>query len=633
MRSPRIQIIIAVVVCLLDRPASSQVPVTYHPDWNEVWSTGYPVRHYNQPIAFVPDCQVPSQCPRWSGYGMGMFRYSDRLYHLFQGNDKSQVYKSATWIGDHVDALIRRDVDGAYERIPDFFALPAFSQLLTQWDPSVSSTPPAPQGGTAWQIGSGFAPIAGPPLSADPPGASRAYYFFAPESEFDGGLGGHLIGFASQATSAPLSAPVPWGTVWRDGTSPNDGAYRLQNGLPLHTLHIGNFTPVLKFRADPSISGVLQSGARVFGGLTGWYEAGWFYLLTNTLLSVDWPQDCSPVTFPTSPALGLVLFRVKHDPVAADTGGLALDSNRRPIVEILASPSAGGPKSFVPVPNSDQPISFSDDGKPWRCSEPNRSDYSGCCTNPPFPASRALIPFPDDPGFIGLPSSVIESANGRDRFVVLSTNSPQAGDYRFRLVRVARTGLASPYLAFGAAGEWSHPNPSGYIVNTNYYAALPNVANLGATTLIGFRTAQDATTGTFGQFAFTADLGANSSRLHTLTPCRVLDTRDLGAPLGGPALAAGERRVFLLGGACSIPSSARAVVFNVTIPAPIQSGSISLAPGDVLTTATTAISFIAGKSRANNGIVSLGGAGSLAITSNLGSGFVHVIVDVNGYFE
>jgi len=46
------------------------------------------------------------------------------------------------------------------------------------------------------------------------------------------------------------------------------------------------------------------------------------------------------------------------------------------------------------------------------------------------------------------------------------------------------------------------------------------------------------------------------------------------------------------------------------------------------------INYSAGQTRANNAIVTLGGAtGSLVVFSGQAAGAVHVIVDVNGYFE
>jgi hypothetical protein len=69
-------------------------------------------------------------------------------------------------------------------------------------------------------------------------------------------------------------------------------------------------------------------------------------------------------------------------------------------------------------------------------------------------------------------------------------------------------------------------------------------------------------------------------------------------------------RVFRVFGLCGIPATARAV------------------------SAATAISFPAGRTRANNAIIGLSsdGQGAFAVFSEA-AGTVHLIVDLNGYFE
>ena len=117
---------------------------------------------------------------------------------------------------------------------------------------------------------------------------------------------------------------------------------------------------------------------------------------------------------------------------------------------------------------------------------------------------------------------------------------------------------------------------------------------------------------------------------YTLTPCRLVDTRGAQAP----ALAANERRVFAAtGGTCAVPATATAVSVNVTVTAAAATGHIRLAPGNGLTESST-INFLPGLNRANNGIVMLAtdGTGGVSATNRSG-GPVHLIVDVNGYFE
>ncbi len=116
---------------------------------------------------------------------------------------------------------------------------------------------------------------------------------------------------------------------------------------------------------------------------------------------------------------------------------------------------------------------------------------------------------------------------------------------------------------------------------------------------------------------------------YTLTPCRLLDTR----AAQGPSLAASERRVWTLTGACGVPGTAKAVAVNLTVTAPTAPGHIVLTPGNGLSD-TSAINFAVGQTRANNAVVLLStdGSGGIAAT-NGAAGAVHVIMDVTGYFQ
>ena len=66
---------------------------------------------------------------------------------------------------------------------------------------------------------------------------------------------------------------------------------------------------------------------------------------------------------------------------------------------------------------------------------------------------------------------------------------------------------------------------------------------------------------------------------------------------------------------------------------PDPSNAIRAYPAGTPRPGTSSLNFAAGQTRANNGIVSLGTAGDLAFFSGQASGSVHVILDVNGYFE
>jgi hypothetical protein len=124
-----------------------------------------------------------------------------------------------------------------------------------------------------------------------------------------------------------------------------------------------------------------------------------------------------------------------------------------------------------------------------------------------------------------------------------------------------------------------------------------------------------------------------ATRYHTVTPCRRVDTRS--ASLGGPQpLAAGSlTRFALAGGPCAVPVTARAVSLNLTVTAPTSVGHLRLFPAGGAEPLVSALNYAAGFTRANNAIVGLGGAGEIAVRVGQAAGTVHVIVDVNGYFE
>ena len=121
---------------------------------------------------------------------------------------------------------------------------------------------------------------------------------------------------------------------------------------------------------------------------------------------------------------------------------------------------------------------------------------------------------------------------------------------------------------------------------------------------------------------------------YTVTPCRIVDTRNANGPRGGPALTANQQRVFQITGACGIPSGARAVSVNITVTGPAAPGFFGFYPGDAAPLGTSAISFRAGQTRAASAVLRLAtnNTGTLGI-QNASAGSAHVIVDVNGYFQ
>ena len=125
-----------------------------------------------------------------------------------------------------------------------------------------------------------------------------------------------------------------------------------------------------------------------------------------------------------------------------------------------------------------------------------------------------------------------------------------------------------------------------------------------------------------------------AARFHTLTPCRVVDTRGPAGPYGAPSLAAGADRTFVFAGQCAIPSTATAVALNVVAINPSTGpGFLTLFPGGTARPLAATINYNAGHIRANNAIIPLGVLHDITVHCGQGSGTVDMVVDVNGYFQ
>jgi uncharacterized repeat protein (TIGR01451 family) len=118
-------------------------------------------------------------------------------------------------------------------------------------------------------------------------------------------------------------------------------------------------------------------------------------------------------------------------------------------------------------------------------------------------------------------------------------------------------------------------------------------------------------------------------KFFTVQPCRVADTR-----VTAPIPSGGTLTFTLTGGPCGLPALASEAVINLTITQPTANGSVVLYAADQPRPALTTLDFSAGQTRANNGIALLAtdGSGQVKVFNN-STGTVHVIIDVNGYFQ
>ena len=166
----------------------------------------------------------------------------------------------------------------------------------------------------------------------------------------------------------------------------------------------------------------------------------------------------------------------------------------------------------------------------------------------------------------------------------------------------------------------------------------------GATARLRWHAGDDQDTGTGGWYVDTVQLANTTAAtactpgagpgadFYTVTPCRLLDTRNPAGPNGGPALQPGQERTFTIAGACGVPATAKAVSLNLTIVQPTAAGNLTLFPADQTAPLASAISFKAGAIRANNAVLGLSSAGALKVKAAT-TGTVHFILDVNGYLQ
>jgi hypothetical protein len=131
-------------------------------------------------------------------------------------------------------------------------------------------------------------------------------------------------------------------------------------------------------------------------------------------------------------------------------------------------------------------------------------------------------------------------------------------------------------------------------------------------------------------------------QFHSVTPCRIVDTRNPanttggGSGTGGPALSNASARDFPIQGQCGVPVGAKAAVLNVTITQPTKDGHLTLWPSGTTKPLVSTLNFAAGEPAiANGAIVPLSAnAQDLSVQPGLSAaGTVHVILDVTGYFE
>lgn len=126
---------------------------------------------------------------------------------------------------------------------------------------------------------------------------------------------------------------------------------------------------------------------------------------------------------------------------------------------------------------------------------------------------------------------------------------------------------------------------------------------------------------------YTNDGSAGGTRLTTVTPARLIDTRTGSAPTKiGPR----GTRVVTVAGKGGVPTSATAVVVNVTALRPTTSTYLTVWPSGQSRPLASAVNVPKGVVMANEVLVPLGSDGNIVVGNN--GGAIDVVVDVQGYF-
>jgi hypothetical protein len=137
------------------------------------------------------------------------------------------------------------------------------------------------------------------------------------------------------------------------------------------------------------------------------------------------------------------------------------------------------------------------------------------------------------------------------------------------------------------------------------------------------------------QIVVTQNAAAQARGFYSMSPCRLLDTRNAIGPFGGPALQAGGIRNVQVAGQCGVAADASAVAVNVIAVTPVSaSGYVAAYPGPPYSPppSTSTISYTAGRTLANNAVIRLGPDGTINFY-HAGSDPLQFVIDINGYFK
>jgi len=135
---------------------------------------------------------------------------------------------------------------------------------------------------------------------------------------------------------------------------------------------------------------------------------------------------------------------------------------------------------------------------------------------------------------------------------------------------------------------------------------------------------------------FAALFASNASAqyaFYPMAPCRVVDTRYFTGVDGAPNLEDNTRRDFQIRGLCGVPLTAKAVVLNVTVTNASTGSWVTIWPSDQTMPDVSTINFDQTTTAIANGMIVGLGTATLDLAVQNAIGKVHLIIDVNGYYQ
>lgn len=201
-----------------------------------------------------------------------------------------------------------------------------------------------------------------------------------------------------------------------------------------------------------------------------------------------------------------------------------------------------------------------------------------------------------------------------------------AAAYSLNVAVVPHGGLG--YLTVWPSGQ---PQPLVATLNSLDGTILANAAIVPAGTdgAVSFF-ATDTTDLVVDINGYFAEPNTGGLNFHTVTPCRIVDTRNPNGPLGGPFLTGNTSRTFPLPSSdCGLPETAAAYSLNVAVVPQGPLGYLTAWPTGQAQPLVSTLNALKGLVIANAALVPSGTNGSIDVFV---SDTTDIIIDTNGYF-